>query len=156
MVFGGEASPAESLVDNELRKNSSDGGLGNDQLPVLHLIDQPMFLIDTLRPPARQLTSQRFGLADATKWNARVSSIRRNRRFAGLGLVCTQNCRSSKACGLNSKRIFQVFHGLENAMLGIGSRHGFPQPRRILCGSHQAIGSIPGCISLGAKRLAEE
>jgi hypothetical protein len=28
MVFGGGASPAESLVGNELRKNPPDGGLG--------------------------------------------------------------------------------------------------------------------------------
>jgi len=42
-------------------------GLGDDQAPALHLINQPVFLIDALRPPTRQLPSQRLGLAGAAK-----------------------------------------------------------------------------------------
>jgi hypothetical protein len=96
------------------------------------------------------------GLPTPPNGSRAVSSIRRSNRLASFGLVCTRNCRSSKACGLNSKRILQVFHGFENAVLGVRDRHGFPQPRHILGRPHQAIRGITRHTPLGTERLAQD
>jgi hypothetical protein len=42
-------------------------GLRDDQAVGFHPIDQPMLLVDSLRPPTRQLAAQGFGFAGSAE-----------------------------------------------------------------------------------------
>lgn len=67
------------------------------------------------QPDSAPLSGSGFPVPpNGSRW---VSSIRRISRLASFGFVCTQYCKSSKACTLNSKRIFHILDRVKNQVL---------------------------------------
>lgn len=80
-------------------------------------------LLATVPPDPAILAAHLTGFATAK----RKSEISRSRRLASFGFVCTQYCKSSKACALNSKRMFHIINGFKNKVLGRRADDGLPE-----------------------------
>jgi hypothetical protein len=75
-----------------------------DAKPVIqHLVDKPVFIVDTFRPASRELVLERLGLADAAEWIGLCFLDETRKRSAFLRSVCTHQARSSNAAASNSK-----------------------------------------------------